>query len=499
MTSKKNKAAESVQLDIFGTKPKASREIEYTIISCLLIDSEAIDSVIDVIKTEMFFYPDSRVIYDAIATLHKKRIGIDIITLIEELKQTNKLDEAGGVININNILSIINSSIHIEHYTKILHEYYIERQIVETNIQILQQANAGNIDALELLDLNQKKVTQISDSIRGNTIFDMKNAILSEIKLIGERIDFAKEGKVLGVPTGFKELDKITGGWQKSDLIIVAGRPSMGKTAATLNFARNAAIIGGVGVGVFSMEMSQSQITSRLISAETSIDSDSLRRGLLSDKEYQRLTESLDTLSSSRIFMDDTPALTIMELRARARRMKFAEDIGLIVIDYLQLMSGGGKRTEGTREQEISNISRGLKSLAKELNIPIIALSQLSRAVDARAGEKKPILSDLRESGAIEQDADIVMFLYRAEYYGLKQDTDGKSLEGLGEFIIAKNRNGTLGNFHVRFEGRYVRFRDLDFDDSGSYMTLGTGGGKSVTSLQSSEPTKAEYGEDTPF
>ena len=295
---------------------------------------------------------------------------------------------------------------------------------------------------------------------------------------------------MLGVPTGFKKLDDILLGWQKSDLIIVAGRPSMGKTAATLNFARNAAVLGGIGVGIFSLEMSHSQIVLRLLSAESEVSSEKIRKGTTDKNELLKIHAGVERLASANIIIDDTPALTLLELKAKARRMKLQDNVQMIVIDYLQLMSGSGKKYDGNREQEISNISRGLKALAKELDMPIIALSQLSRQVESRA-EKRPILSDLRESGAIEQDADIVMFLYRPEYYGLDRDVDGNDLRGKAEFIIQKHRNGSLGDVKVGFRGEYTKFYDLD-KGLDSYV-------QPAPSVISQINNVGEYGGSTPF
>jgi len=484
MSKKKEDSVNKNELDLFKIKQRASKSIEHSLLSCLLLDSDSIELVIDMLNSEMFFYPDSKLIFNAIQSLYRKKISIDVVTLFEELKLTNKYDEAGGVVNINNIVNSVTNAIHVEDYAKLLYEYYIERQIIEVNLQVFQKSQSGMSDAFDLLEFNNKKLSDISDSIKSNSSQSISNALHEELLLIGKRMQNAEEGKVIGVPTGFRDLDKLTGGWQNGDLIIVAGRPSMGKTAATLNFARNAAVIGGFPVAVFSLEMSESQITSRLISSETMIDSESIKKGTLSKQDYARMTVGLDRLSKSELFIDDTPALSLMELKVRARRLKNHHDIGLIVIDYLQLMSSNNKRNEGNREQEISSISRGLKSLAKELNLPVIALSQLSRAVENRAGDKRPFLSDLRESGSIEQDADIVMFLYRGEYYGFDKDIEGKDQRGLAEFIIAKNRNGSLGTIQVRFEGRFVKFSDIG-------STPYTGGGN--------DNQDKDYGIDTPF
>lgn len=447
--------------DIFNTQVRASRDIEDAIIAALLIDVNALGEIEDVLKPEMFYYEANRIIYEVILYLENKRIGVDLLTVVEELKNRKKIDEVGGAYHIAQLTNKIGSTAHVLSHARLLFENYIERKLSQVGVEIYQKAISRELDAFELLDFSGKKVSEVADTIQGGNQSTMSTAIFDELSMIEARMSKAQNGGVLGVPSGFRYLDYITGGWQKSDLIIVAGRPSMGKTAATLNFARNAAVIGGCGVGVFSLEMSTSQLTARLMSAEAEIENDKLRNGRLNDNDYARLTGSIDYLAKANIVIDDTPALTILELKARARRMKAQNGIGLIVIDYLQLMSGSGKKAEGSREQEISSISRGLKALAKELDIPVIALSQLSRAVESRGGEKRPILSDLRESGSIEQDADIVIFLYRPEYYGLNLE-DGSDSKGVAEFIIAKHRNGSLKDVRVRYLSEYTKFIDYD-------------------------------------
>lgn len=448
--------------DIFNTQVKASKEIEDAIIAALLIDVSALGEVSDVLKPEMFYYESNRIIYDVILYLESKKIDVDLLTVTEELTNRKKINDVGGVYHIAQLSNKIGSTAHIESHVRLLHENYLERRVAQVGVEIYQKAISKELDAFELLDFTGKKISEVADSIQGSNQASMSNAIMDELKLIEARMFKAESGGVLGVPTGFIYLDYITGGWQKSDLIIVAGRPSMGKTAATLNFARNAAVIGGVGVGVFSLEMSTGQLTARLMSAEAEIENDKLRNGRMNQGDYARLTGSIDYLAKANIVIDDTPALSILELKARARRMKAQNDIGLIVIDYLQLMSGSGRKAESSREQEISQISRGLKALAKELDIPVIALSQLSRAVETRGGEKKPILSDLRESGSIEQDADLVIFLYRPEYYGLPNG-DGSDSKGCAEFIIAKHRNGSLKDIRVQYVSEYTKFKDYTY------------------------------------
>jgi replicative DNA helicase len=445
--------------DIFNTQIKASKDIEDGIISALLIDITSLDEVSNILKPEMFYYNVNKIIFEVILYLENKKIGIDLITVAEELKNRNKIIEVGGVFYLTQLANKIGSTAHIVSYARLLYENFLERRVAQVGVEIYKKAISQELDVFDLIDYTGKKISEVADSIQGSNQSKMSDAIYEELKLIDTRMFKAQNGSVLGVPTGFKNLDYITGGWQKSDLIIVAGRPSMGKTAATLNLARNASVLGNIGVGVFSLEMSTSQLTARLMSSEAEIENDKLRNGRMNQNDYARLTSSIDLLKNANIVIDDTPALSIIELKARARRMKVENNIGLIVIDYLQLMSGSGKKAEGSREQEISSISRGLKALAKELDIPVIALSQLSRAVESRAGDKRPILSDLRESGSIEQDADIVILLYRPEYYGLPL-TDGSDSKGVADFIIAKHRNGSLSDIRVEYVSEYTKFKD---------------------------------------
>ena len=461
-SKKEDLMSDKVVYDLFNTKPKASKEIEEAFLGSILIDGETLNDIYDFVTPDMFFYNEHRIIYETILSLEKKKIGIDLLTLIEELKRKQRLEEVGGVMYVNSLTNKIGAATHILYHGRIIQEHFIERQIIQANVDVLKKAQSGEFDTLELLDYTNKKILNINDTIKGNTSISLAESLVSELDLLDKRIsNYENGGSMLGVPTGFKKLDDIVLGWQKSDLIIVAGRPSMGKTAATLNFARNAAVLGGIGVGIFSLEMSHSQIVLRLLSAESEVSSEKIRKGTTNKYDLKRIHEGIERLASANIIIDDTPALTLFELKAKARRMKLQENVQMIVIDYLQLMSGSGKKYDGSREQEISNISRGLKALAKELDMPIIALSQLSRQVEARA-EKRPILSDLRESGAIEQDADIVMFLYRPEYYGLDRDIDGNDLKGKADFIISKHRNGSLGDVRVGFRGDYTKFYDLD-------------------------------------
>jgi len=452
-----------IDATIFGKIPPQNREAEEALLGSLLIEEAGIEDIADAITSDMFYSERHQFIYEAIFALYQKNNGgIDLITVTEELKIRGKLEIVGGAYYLAQLTNRVGSAANVEYYSIIIRQHYLARRLITFGTETTRKAYEDDTDIFELIDDVGRGLSDITDSIKSNTTTDMVKAVTAELIEIDARMAKAEEGKVLGVPTGFKELDLATGGWQKSNLIIVAARPAMGKTAAVLNLARNAER-EGVPVAFFSLEMSTSELVGRLMSSECEIRSDFIRSGRMTKEEYRKLTSNLDELVNSKIYIDDTPALSIIELKARARRMKQRYGIGLIIIDYLQLMSGTGKNKDGNREQEIANISRGLKALAKELDIPVIALSQLSRATETRGGEKKPQLSDLRESGSIEADADIVIFIYRGEYYGLTVDADGMQCKGMGEFIIAKNRNGACKPVKVRFQPEYVKFSDIEY------------------------------------
>lgn len=444
----------------FGKLPPQETELESVLLGAILIDSQAIEDVIQFIKDDVFYKDPHQCIWRAIRMLYEKSEPIDILTVTAQLRKNDELDRAGGAYYVTQLSNMIGSSANTEFHAKIVYEAYLKRATISISSEATTDAYDGTTDAFDVIEKAEQSLSLLSQNRFGSSSKQVSSAMYEEIHAIEKRMSMG-ENQLTGITSGFRELDQITGGWQNSDLIIVAGRPAMGKTAATLNFARHASIIGGRSVGVFSLEMSASQLVQRLIAGESEIANDRIRNGALNKSEWDCLTSSLDSLGNSKIIIDDTPALSVIELKSLARRMKKEQGVELIVIDYLQLMSGVGSRMEGNREQEISAISRGLKALAKELNIPIIALSQLSRAVETRGGEKKPILSDLRESGSIEQDADIVIFLYRPEYYGFDTDPDGLPNAGIGFFNIAKHRNGELKEIRVGFDGKFTKFKNL--------------------------------------
>lgn len=449
-----------------GRVPPQAVDLEEVVLGALMLEKEAVNAVIDILSPEVFYKEAHQIIFAAIKDLFTKSEPVDILTVTNHLKSTNDLEAVGGPYYISQLTNRVVSSANIEYHTRIILQKYIQRQLIQISSETIKDAYEDSADVFDLLDNAENKLFQISENNLRRNYDQMPDLV----KLAIDDIEKAKNaGSALrGVPSGYTELDRITQGWQKSDLIILAARPSMGKTAFALNMARNAAVDFDKPIAFFSLEMSSVQLVTRLISSETSLTADKLRSGQLAEYEWQQLNTKVSPLINAKIYIDDTPQLSVFDLRAKCRRLKQQHDIQMVFIDYLQLMTA---RTEknGNREQEISNISRSLKSLAKELNIPVLALSQLSRNVESRPGSKKPILSDLRESGAIEQDADMVIFIYRPEYYGLSEDENQVSTKGKAIINIAKHRNGKLGDVELRFIGQYARFEDLEQDYTQSF------------------------------
>ena len=404
-----------------GKLPPQAVDIEEVVLGALMLEQHALSSVIDILKVESFYKEAHQNIYESIVQLFNNSDPVDIKTVVHQLRKNGKLELVGGSYYIADLTTRVNSAANIEYHARIISEQSIKRQLIRISSELVTDAYEDTTDVFQLLDRTEQALFQVSEShIRKN--YDKMSSLLTKaISQIEERKN--KKDGLTGVPSGFTALDRITSGWQPSDLVIIAARPGMGKTAFVVSAMRNAAIDHGQGVAIFSLEMSSVQLVNRLISAEAELESEKLKRGEMADYEWEQLLHKTSKLSEAPIFIDDTPGLSILELRAKARRLAQQHDIKLLIIDYLQLMSGGdaNKNSGGNREQEIASISRALKGIAKELNIPVIALSQLSRAVETRGGDKKPQLSDLRESGSIEQDADMVMFLYRPEYYGITQ------------------------------------------------------------------------------
>jgi replicative DNA helicase len=461
-----NSALNFVELEM-GKMPPQAAELEEAVLGALMLEKEALTSVIDILREEVFYKESHKKIFAAIRRLFERSEPIDILTVTNELKKTEELESVGGAYYISQLTSKIASSANIEYHARIVLQKYIQRELISFSSETIEHSYDDSLDVFELLDSAEKRLFSIADE---NIKKDPKKAgtlIHEAIK----QVEAARTRKGLtGVPSGFTHLDRITSGWQKSDLVILAARPSMGKTALALTFASNAAIRNNVPVAVFSLEMSNLQLAQRLMASETELGMEKLRRGQLEDYEFAQLTAKVSELSEAPIFIDDTAALSVFELRAKARRLKENHNIQMIVIDYLQLMTSGLEGRGSNREQEISSISRALKSLAKELNLPIIALSQLSRAVEQRGGAKRPQLSDLRESGAIEQDADMVLFVYRQDYYGMAEGGQDDLPPDTAEIIIAKHRNGALDNVHVRFKKEFAKFEDYE-PSAGDFQT----------------------------
>ena len=449
-----------------GKVPPQAIDLEEAVLGAIMLEKDALTAVIDILKSEVFYKEAHQIIFAAICRLFGKSEPVDILTVTNELKSSGELEIVGGPYYITQLTNRIASAANVEYHARILSQKFIQRELIRISSLIIKDAFEDTTDVFDLLDRAEQNLFAVSESNLRRNYDDMQSLVGDAIKEIEAAKD--QDGHLRGIPSGFTELDRVTNGWQKSDLVVLASRPGMGKTAFVLSMARNCAVNFKKTVAIFSLEMSSVQLVTRLISSETELSADKLKKGDLKSYEWEQLHAKINTLTEAKLLIDDTPALTVFELRAKCRRLKAQHDIDMVVIDYLQLMSGGGD-SKGNREQEISNISRSLKALAKELDIPIIALSQLSRAVETRGGSKKPILSDLRESGAIEQDADMVIFIYRPEYYKIDVDEEGNSTAGIAEICIAKHRNGALKDVPLRFVAQYARFMDIESGDDFSY------------------------------
>lgn len=462
-----------------GKLPPQAPELEQAVLGAMMLERNAVNEAIDILNPESFYVEAHKRIFSAIHHLFGNDQPIDILTVTEELKKRGELDVVGGPFYISQLTNKVASSANVQYHARIISQKHILRELIRISAETQRDAYDDSADVFDLLDKTEQDLYAITSGNLKRNYEPMSDLIQDAIANIESAK--SKTGGVSGVPTGFVQLDKITAGWQRSDMIIVAARPAMGKTAFVLSMARNIAVEQKKAVAVFSLEMSSTQLVTRLIASEAGISSEKLRKGELTDAEFTILHQHIARLTNAPIFIDDTPALNIFELRAKARRLKSQHNVDLIIIDYLQLMTAGGDTKGGNREQEISGISRSIKSIAKELDIPIIALSQLSRAVETRGGDKRPMLSDLRESGAIEQDADIVCFLYRPEYYKIYEDEHGSTL-GIGEVIVAKHRNGALDTVRLRFIPELAKFADLE-TISGSFGGDGTGSGDSFRTI----------------
>ncbi len=480
-----------------GKMPPQALELEEAVLGAMLLEKDAFINVSEILKSDCFYKEAHQHIYDAITNLFSREQPVDILTVTEELRRMSKLDEVGGAFYITQLTGRVASAAHIEYHSRIIYQKFLQREMIRISGVIQTKAFDDTEDVNDLLEEAENSLFMLSQGSMKRDAVQI-NPVISEaienIKKASQRTD-----GLSGVPSGFTELDRITSGWQNSDMVVIAARPAMGKTAFVLSMARNMAVKYKQGVAVFSLEMANVQLVNRLIVSETELNADKIKNGRLEPYEWEQLDHKIKSLIDAPLFVDDTAGLSVFELRAKARRLKKQHDIKVIIIDYLQLMNASGMNP-GNRQEEVSMISRSLKGLAKELNVPILALSQLSRAVESRTGEgKRPQLSDLRESGAIEQDADMVLFIHRPEYYKITEDEQGNSLIGLAEIIVAKHRNGATGDIRLRFRPEAIRFEDIvdegfgggfGMEESAVPMTLGS---KMNDSLSGNAPGGADH------
>jgi replicative DNA helicase len=442
-------------------RPPQNLEAEKACLGSMLLDKEAIEAAIEVLAEDDFYSNQHRIIYNAILQLYNSSTPVDIVTLTEFLKLKEDLDKAGGVVKISSLLDEVPTSANIEYYARIIEQKSLLRKLIKAASEVISISYSPDPDVYEIIDEAEKLVFDVSErrTTKKNKYFMMSDIIKDSIIAI-EKL-YHRGDVYTGIPSGYKEFDDLTSGFQNSELIIIAARPSVGKTAFALNIAQNVGIRQKKNVAIFSLEMSKEALVQRMLCSEARIDSQKLRKGFLETEKWAPLTTAAGKLADANIFIDETPGINDMQLRAKTRRIQSRHGLDLIIVDYLQLMTTLKRRNEG-RTQEITEISRSLKSLARELSVPLVALSQLSRAVESRGKDKRPILSDLRESGAIEQDADVVIFLYRDELYN--PNTPDKNI---AEVIIQKQRNGPTGNFKLRFSKEYTSFENLETWEDG--------------------------------
>ncbi|MCU0362902.1 MAG: replicative DNA helicase [Bacteroidales bacterium] len=460
----------------FGKVPPQALDMEEAVLGAVMLEKEAVITILDILRPESFYKDAHQKIFKAVSDLSSREYPVDLYTVTEELRGRQELEAVGGPVYLTLLTTKVVSAANVEYHARIVAQKYIQRELIRVSTEIQNRSFDDSYDVTELLDYSENALFQIAEGNIKREIAPINIVIkeaIREIEAAGKR-----EDALVGTPSGFTKLDRLTSGWQKAELVIIAARPSMGKTAFALSMARNMAIDHGKRVAIFSCEMSSVQLVNRLIVAETEIPSDKLKNGRLNEEEWKQLDTRIKKLVQAPIFIDDTPAISIFELRAKCRRLMAQHKLDIVIVDYLQLMSG--PENAGSREQEVSNISRSLKSIAKELNVPILALSQLNRSVEMRGGTKRPLLSDLRESGAIEQDADMVVFIHRQEKFGIPVFEDGSSTKGIAEIILAKNRNGPVDDVRLRFREERAQFIDLDeFDlpdprDAAPSITIGS-------------------------
>lgn len=441
-----------MDMQALGRIPPQSVEAEQSVIGAMLLDKEIIPTIVEILKSEDFYREDHREIYESIMELFDKGEAIDFITVADKLKLRGSLDSVGGLDYLTRLANVVPTTSNAKHYAKIVEEKSMLRKLIRASAEIVDMGYEASDEVSVVVDRAEKNIFDILQKRNMRGFVPIKEVLVDALDKMEEL--YNNKGHITGIPTGFADLDLKTAGLQNSDLILVAARPAMGKTAFALNIAQYAAVHAHVPVAVFSLEMSREQLVNRVLCSESMIDSQRMRTGKLEDEDWKKIARAIGPLSEAPIYIDDTPGTTITEIRAKCRRLKLEKNLGLVVIDYLQLMQGSSKNDN--RQQEISEISRSLKILAKEINVPVITLSQLSRAPEARA-DHRPILSDLRESGAIEQDADIVLFLYRDDYYN--PDTEKRNI---AEIIISKHRSGSTGTVELAWLGQFTKFANLE-------------------------------------
>lgn len=458
----RKKAPVQVVPDMGRLQPQA-RELEEAVLGALLLEKDAYSIVSDILKPECFYEKSHELIYTAVRELAMRQEPVDMMTVVEQLKRMGSLDLVGGPVYISELTNKVASTAHLEFHARIIAQKYLARELIRFSATVQDKAFDETVDVDDLMQEAEGSLFEISQRNVKKDVMQINPVIKDALKMLERAAN--QEGGMSGLRSGFDGLDKITSGWQNSDLVIIAARPAMGKTAFVLSMAKNMAVNYNIPVALFSLEMSNVQLVNRLIVNVCEIPGEKIKSGRLENYEWEQLDFKIKELYDAPIYVDDTPSLSVFELRTKARRLVREHNIQCIIIDYLQLMNASGMNF-GSREQEVSTISRSLKGLAKELNIPIIALSQLNRGVEARQGieGKRPQLADLRESGAIEQDADMVCFIHRPEYYKIYEDEKGNSLVGLAEIIIAKHRNGAVGDVRLRFKSEFAKFMNIEDD-----------------------------------
>lgn len=482
--SQNNSAAYDSLADAGGQVPPQAVELEEAVLGALMLEKDAVVAVQEVLQAEAFYKEAHQVIYRAITDLSMELNPIDLYTVTEKLKQKQQLKAVGGASFLAQLTQKVGSAAHVEFHAKIIAQKYVQRELIRASTEIQKRSYDESMDVTDLIDAAESEIFKVAEGHIKRDVQKSKDVLTKALHAIEEATK--REGTFTGVQSGFTQLDRLTLGWQPSDLIIIAARPSMGKTAFVLSMARNMAVDHEKAVAFFSLEMSSTQLMMRLIVSESGLMSTDIRSGTITQEQWRHLETSTKPLGMAPLFIDDTPALSIFEFRSKARRLKKQYDVQLIIIDYLQLMTGTSE-TKGNREQEVAGISRSLKAIAKELNIPIIALSQLNRSVESRSGSKRPQLSDLRESGAIEQDADIVAFIHRPEYYGMNFDENSMPTAGMAEIIVAKHRNGETRTVHLKFRKEQARFLDYEEDELEGMSGGGGGGYSSIDSSLGSD------------